>query len=146
MESKKSNRYVDILLIAFLLVAVVIFIKRNINASEPKDLTEFPTTKIRFGFDTLISLGKVSGQKPIYFNGYVKNIGDANLHVANFKTSCGCTKFIAKKYIVKPMDSTEVMFTIKPIEQGNDVVNIFFDANTKQGVHKITINYESTKL
>jgi hypothetical protein len=141
----RNKKYLDVFLIGLFLVGIFVFIKRNVNKLDSKEVAKYPITEIQFSFDTSIVLGKVNSIMPVTYNGYIRNIGNANLHIDNLKTSCGCTDFVVSKLIIEPMDSTKVSFNIHPIEKGIDVINIYFDANTKQKKHKLKIAYEAVK-
>lgn len=145
MKSRKNNKYLDLLLYAFFLIGVIIFIARKINTSISSDFRNFSKTEIKLSFDTLINLGKVSSASTVSFFGFIKNIGKEKLRISNLKTSCGCTNFSINNLIVLPQDSTKISFNIKTIEKGIDVVNLYFDANTNVEKYKLEVRYESVK-
>lgn len=145
MRSNKFKKYLDVFLVLFLLVGVFVFIKNNVLKFKKADVSNYPLTEMQLSFDTSISLGKVNSFLPITYTGHIRNIGAYDLHIGNLKTSCGCTNFVVNNLKVKPMDSTKISFSIKPIEKGKDVVNMYFDANTKQRNHRIRVLYEAVK-
>jgi hypothetical protein len=145
MRSKSIKKYLDVLLVIFFVGSVFVFVKRNVINSYIDDVTKYPLTEIQLSFDTSISLGKINSVMPINYSGFIRNNGAENLHIGNLETSCGCTNFSISKLLVEPMDSTEISFSIKPIEKGKDIVNIYFDANTKKRRHRIIVQYEVIK-
>ncbi|MCE2936342.1 MAG: DUF1573 domain-containing protein [Cyclobacteriaceae bacterium] len=143
MASEKHGRYFDFFLYAFFVAGIVVFAVKQLNKSETNYFDTYPKTEIKF--ENFIDLGQVPSIKPIIFDGFFKNIGNTELHIANLKTLCCCTEFLIKDLIVQPRDSTSVSFTILPTEQGSDVVSLYFDANTRQQKHEIKVTYETVK-
>lgn len=145
MRSNDLKKCFDVLLVLFFLVGVFIFFKRNVIKPDTDDVTNYPITEIQLSFDTSISIERANSIMPITYSGYIRNIGTKDLYIGKLETSCRCTDLIIKKLIVDPMDSSQISFSINPIEKGKDVINIYFDANTKQKRHRIRVQYEVIK-
>jgi len=145
MKSNISRKYLDLFLYVFFMIGVIIFFLRNVDKLKSSEISNYQKTKMQLSFDTIINLGKVSSANPISYNGFIKNIGKEKLHIFNLKTSCGCTKFFIENLIILPQDSSKISFNIKPIEKGNDIVNLYFDANTKEENYKLTVKYEAVQ-
>lgn len=145
MKSNISRKYLDLFLYVFFMIGVIIFFLRKVDNLKSSEISNYQKTKMQLSFDTIINLGKVSSANPISYNGFIKNIGKEKLHIFNLKTSCGCTKFFIENLIILPQDSSKISFNIKPIEKGNDIVNLYFDANTKEENYKLTVKYEAVQ-